>query len=118
MCKSWGVLLGFLRLEGEVPAGELVNTGAGWRMWVWPWTRTLDLGPELMKRRPLPVLRAGVRWSVGGPHHPSFQNGADLLTSGTGPCSGHVRVVGPLSRDFCVEWGCRAVTYLTEPREV
>lgn len=65
---------------------------------MWTWTWTLDLGPTLMKKL-LPALPLPTLWPCSqelgcsglwvGPHLPSFQDGTDLVTSGTGPCSRH-----------------------------
>ena len=101
-----------LRHEGTVPAGGLAGTGASSLEDTHadvdpdpgPW-------PELMKKS-LPTLPLPTLWPcspalgcsslwVSPCPLPAFQSGADLATSGTGPCSRCVGGVGPLSRGIC-----------------
>lgn len=97
-----------------MPAGELASTGGARGMLRGLAHIELDLDSD-----PGPWPRAdedtsahsqlgcsGLRVSP----HPSCQNGADLVTSGTGPCSKRIGAVGPPSRDFCVRWCCQVVT--------
>lgn len=70
------------------------------------WTQAPDLGPELCTLYlcpPGPATESRGFWSVGDPHPPFFQDGADLVSSGHEPAQ-HVGGVGPPSRGFSVGW--------------